>query len=579
MPMAQEVGKLSPVQRFIRLLSNDKKDLAYIYVFAILNGLVNLSLPLGVQAIIGFILTGSVSTSWLVLVTIVLIGIALTGVLQILQLSILEKMQQRMFARASLEFAYRIPRIKQESIRKYDPTELMNRFFDILTVQKGLPKVLLDFSTSILNIIFGLILLSFYHPFFVFFGLVMLFLLLTIFYFTVPKGLKTSIKESSQKYKSVYWLEEVARSLATFKMAGKTELALKRSDKLSSEYLKARKAHFRILLWQFAQSVTFKTVITGGLLILGGLLVMQREINIGQFVAGEIIIIIIINAVEKIILSLETIYDLLTGVEKLGQVMDLELEQRTDSKSFELSTCSCVAIHAKDLRLVLPPYKEPLINGVDLDIKSGEKVCISGVSGSGKTALLHVLGSMYTDFEGVLAYDGMPFASLDIESLRFVIGDNFNQESLFSATLEENITLDRAGITKEDLQQAISISGLTDMVLNLPEGVFTVMDPVNRNLPLSLIKRIFIARSIVHRPSLLLLDDLSDLADLPDFKRIINYVTSPERTWTLVLVSNDPMVAQSCERTIVLDKGRVLTSGTYTEIIQQEGVAHIFGKS
>ncbi len=577
--MAQEIGKLSPVQRFIRLLSNDKKDLAYIYVFAILNGLVNLSLPLGVQAIIGFILTGSVSTSWLVLVTIVLIGIALTGVLQILQLSILEKMQQRMFARASLEFAYRIPRIKQESIRKYDPTELMNRFFDILTVQKGLPKVLLDFSTSILNIIFGLILLSFYHPFFVFFGLVMLFLLLTIFYFTVPKGLQTSIKESSQKYKSVYWLEEVARSLATFKMAGKTDLALKRSDKLSSDYLKARKAHFRILLWQFAQSVTFKTVITGGLLILGGLLVMQREINIGQFVAGEIIIIIIINAVEKIILSLETIYDLLTGVEKLGQVMDLELEQRTDSKSFELSTCSCVSIHAKDLRLVLPPYKEPLINGVNLDIKSGEKVCISGVSGSGKTALLHVLGSMYTDFEGVLAYDGMPIASLDIESLRFVIGDNFNQESLFSATLEENITLDRAGVTKEDLQQAISISGLSDMVLNLPEGVLTVMDPVNRNLPLSLIKRIFIARSIVHRPSLLLLDDLSDMADLPDFRRIINYVTSPDRTWTLVLVSNDPTVAQSCERVIVLDKGRVLTSGSYHEIIHQEEVAHIFGQS
>lgn len=577
--MAQEVGKLSPVQRFIRLLSNDKKDLAYIYVFAILNGLVNLSLPLGVQAIIGFILTGSVSTSWLVLVTIVLIGIALTGVLQILQLSILEKMQQRMFARASLEFAYRIPRIKQESIRKYDPTELMNRFFDILTVQKGLPKVLLDFSTSILNIIFGLILLSFYHPFFVFFGLVMLFLLLTIFYFTVPKGLQTSIKESSQKYKSVYWLEEVARSLATFKMAGKTDLALKRSDKLSSDYLKARKAHFRILLWQFAQSVTFKTVITGGLLILGGLLVMQREINIGQFVAGEIIIIIIINAVEKIILSLETIYDLLTGVEKLGQVMDLELEQRTDSNSFELSTCSCVSIHAKDLRLVLPPYKEPLISGVDLDIKSGEKVCISGVSGSGKTALLHVLGSMYTDFQGVLAYDGMPIASLDIESLRFVIGDNFNQESLFSATLEENITLDRAGITKEDLKQAISISGLSDMVLNLPEGALTVMDPVNRNLPLSLIKRIFLARSIVHRPSLLLLDDLSDLADLPDFKRIINYVTSLDRTWTLVLVSNDPMVAQSCERIIVLNKGRVMTSGSYDEIIHQEGVAHIFGQS
>lgn len=570
--------KLTPVQRFFRLLSTDKKDLAYIYVFAILNGLVNLSLPLGVQAIIGFILTGSVSTSWLVLVTIVLIGIALTGVLQILQLSILEKLQQRMFARASLEFAYRIPRIKQESIRKYDPAELMNRFFDILTVQKGLPKVLLDFSTSILNIIFGLVLLSFYHPFFVFFGLVMLFLLLAIFYFTVPKGLRTSIKESSQKYKSVYWLEEIARSLTTFKMAGKTDLALKHSDRLSSEYLKARQAHFRILLWQFAQSVTFKTLITGGLLILGGLLVMQREINIGQFVAGEIIIIIIINAVEKIILSLETIYDLLTGLEKLGQVMDLELEQRTDSKYFELDPCSCVSITAQELYLTLPPQNEPILNGLNLEIAKGEKVCISGVSGAGKTALLHVLGSVYTDFKGVLAYDDMPMGSLDIESLRYVIGDNFNQESLFSASLEENITVGREGISKEDIQNAISISGLSDMVMKLPSGLLTIMDPVNRNLPLSLIKRIFLARSIVHKPSLLLLDDLADLADLRDFKRLISYVTSKERTWTLVLVSNDPYIAASCERTVVMDNGKVLTSGTFQEIIAQPGIAQIFGK-
>ena len=165
--MAEEINKITPVQRFFRLLQQDRKDVIYIYVFAVFNGIVNLSLPLGIQAIIGFILTGIVSSSWLVLVTIVLIGIAFTGVLQILQLSILEKMQQRMFTRASFEFAYRLPRFKHETIWKYDVTELINRFFDILTVQKSLPKVLLDFSTSVLNILFGLILLSIYHPFFI----------------------------------------------------------------------------------------------------------------------------------------------------------------------------------------------------------------------------------------------------------------------------------------------------------------------------------------------------------------------------------------------------------------------------
>jgi ABC-type bacteriocin/lantibiotic exporter with double-glycine peptidase domain len=215
---------------------------------------------------------------------------------------------------------------------------------------------------------------------------------------------------------------------------------------------------------------------------------------------------------------------------------------------------------------------------LNLEIAKGEKVCISGVSGAGKTALLHVLGSVYTDFKGVLAYDDMPMGSLDIESLRYVIGDNFNQESLFSASLEENITVGREGISKEDIQNAISISGLSDMVMKLPSGLLTIMDPVNRNLPLSLIKRIFLARSIVHKPSLLLLDDLADLADLRDFKRLISYVTSKERTWTLVLVSNDPYIAASCERTVVMDNGKVLTSGTFQEIIAQPGIAQIFGK-
>lgn len=564
--MEYNTSILTPFKRLLGLLKPDKKDIFYIYLFAVLNGIVNLSLPLGVQAIISFILTGAVSTSWMILVAIVLIGIAFTGVLQILQLSILESLQQRMFSRAALDLAYRIPRFKQEIISKYDPQELINRFFDVLTVQKGLPKVLLDFSTSILNIIFGLILLSFYHPFFVFFGLLALFILLVIFYFSAPRGLATSIKESSQKYKTVYWLEELARSMTTFKLAGLTDLPLKKSDQLSQDYLKARKAHFKVLIWQYAQSVTFKTVITGGLLILGGLLVMQREINIGQFVAGEIIIILIINAVEKIILSLQTIYDLLTGLEKLGYVTDIPLEQRTETGSFELNPCHCMEIELKNLHLQLPPNKTKVLKDISLHIKSGEKVCISGRSGSGKTALLHLLGSLYQNYEGVLAFDGMPLGSLDIESLRYAMGDNFNQESLFTATLAENISLGRKGVSLQQIQSAVEISGLSEFVMNLHEGLQTIMDPANRNLPQSITKRIFLARSIVHEPSLLLLDDLSDLSELNDYFKIIDYITSTERKWTLIVSSNDAEIASRCQRVVLLNDGQVYKTAPFADL-------------
>ena len=252
-----------PVIRFFRLLENDRKDLFYVYTFAIISGIVNLSLPLGIQAIIGLIMGGRVSNSWIILVVIVLIGILATGILQILQVQIIELIQQRIFARSAFEFAFRIPRIKTESVFRRHAPELVNRFFDTLTVQKGLPKILIDFVTAVLQIVFGLLLLSFYHPFFVLYGIFLLLLLFIIFYFTSPKGLRTSIEESNYKYEVAHWLEEVARTMNTFKLAGHSKLPQEKADLLVTKYLKARKAHFRVVIFQFSNIVAFKFLVTG----------------------------------------------------------------------------------------------------------------------------------------------------------------------------------------------------------------------------------------------------------------------------------------------------------------------------
>lgn len=203
-------NRITPLQRFWRLLKPDKKEITNIYVYAIFSGLVNLSLPLGIQAIINLIQGGQISTSWIVLVVIVIAGIAITGILQIFQLRITENLQQKVFVRAAFEFAYRIPRIKLESLYRHHAPELMNRFFDTVSVQKGLPKILIDFSTATLQVIFGLLLLSFYHPFFILFSLFLVLLVFTIFRVTAQKGLSTSLDESKQKYKMAYWLGRIS---------------------------------------------------------------------------------------------------------------------------------------------------------------------------------------------------------------------------------------------------------------------------------------------------------------------------------------------------------------------------------
>nr|HQU58760.1 ABC transporter transmembrane domain-containing protein [Saprospiraceae bacterium] len=295
-------GQLRPLQRFFKLLELDRKDIYYIYVYAIFSGLIALSLPLGVQAVIGLIAGGAMSASLILLIVVVTVATALSGILKVMQLTVTETIQRRIFTRSAFDFAYRIPRLKMDKLTRYYPPELVNRFFDTLTLQKGLPKILMDFSTAVLQIAFGLILISFYHPFFVFFGLILIFILLAIFRFTGPGGLETSLKESKYKYEVAYWLEEIARAMSTFKLSGGSSFSLNKTDGLVYSYLDSRKKHFRILLFQYGNIVAFKTFITAGLLFLGSYLVIDNQINIGQFVAAEIVVILVMNSVEKLIL-------------------------------------------------------------------------------------------------------------------------------------------------------------------------------------------------------------------------------------------------------------------------------------
>ncbi|MBN8567884.1 MAG: ABC transporter ATP-binding protein, partial [Flavobacteriales bacterium] len=317
----------SPLKRFINLLKLDKKDIYQVLFYSIFSGVVSLSLPLGIQAIINLIQGGLVSISWIILVFVVIIGITFNGILKLMQLRITETIQQKIFIRSSFEFTYRFPKIKYTEFNNQYPPELANRFFDTLTVQKSVAKLVLDYSESLLQIIFGLLLLSIYHPLFILFGLLLFIVLYLIFKFSFEIGLKTSLKESKYKYKVAHWIQEIARNYFGFKSKHEAEFALYKNDKLVNEYLNYRESHFAVIKKQFMQLIGFKVLISAGLLFIGGFLVIKQELNIGQFVAAEIIILLVINSVEKIIIGLETFYDCLTSVEKIGQVVDMEIEE------------------------------------------------------------------------------------------------------------------------------------------------------------------------------------------------------------------------------------------------------------
>ncbi|MDX2283557.1 MAG: ATP-binding cassette domain-containing protein [Bacteroidia bacterium] len=563
------------MRRLFGLLATERRAIANIYLYAIINGLLNLSLPLGIQAILGFTLANTISTSWILLIIGVTVGTALLGIMQIMQLSITEMLQQKIFARSAFEFAYRIPRLRLEALFSYYPPELINRFFDTVNLQKGIPKILIDFSTALLQILFGLILLSFYHPFFVFFGFFLLALLVVIIRITGPMGLKTSMQESDLKYSVVFWLEELARTLKTFKLGGDSYLPIKKTDQLAARYIGARKQHFRVLIFQYGVIVGFKTIITAGLLILGSILLIEREINLGQFVASEIIIILIINSVEKLVLSADTVYDVLTSLEKLGKVTDLPVD-RTDGMSFrEVDRGEPMAVRMQHLSYTYPGDPNPSLSDLSLEAPAGSRICIVGENASGKTLVLNLLSGLYENFTGTLAYNHIPYGNYDPASLRGYIGDFLSQKVLFRGTLLENLTMARPEIKLEDVLWALDSLGLTEFVQTLPKGLDTYVAPEGPQWPESIVRKFILAKCIAKKPRLLVMDDLLGSLQPDDRKQVIDFLVS-ERRWTIIAVSNDPYLASRCDEVYVMAHGSVVDQGSFDEIRSRSYASRLF---
>jgi ABC-type bacteriocin/lantibiotic exporter with double-glycine peptidase domain len=566
---------LTPLKRFFRLLQVDKKEITSIYIFSLFNGIIVLSLPLGIQAIINLISTGQVSTSWVVLVVFVILGIAFSGIIQIMQLVLAENIQQKIFARSAFEFAYRIPRLRLEVIDKHYIPELVNRFFDTLSVQKGLSKILLDFSSASLQVVFGLILLCLYHPFFILFSTMLVIILYFIFRLTAPKGLSTSIKESANKYEVAHWLEELARNIGTFKLAGKTTLPLQKTDDVVLEYLNSRKLHFKTLLAQYINLVGFKVLIALGLLLIGGLLVINQQMNIGQFVASEIIIILVLASIEKLILSMETIYDVLTSLEKIGNVVDIELEKSESNYSPPVGD-NGLTIELKNLSYKFPDSENYILQNINLQISAGEKLCLTGFNGSGKSFLLQVVAGLYYDFKGSILYNDIPFANWDKEYLRNHIGNCLTKEDIFKGSIIENITLGRESISFEQVREACKIVGLVDYIKNVEGGYENILIPEGKNLSKTTRTKILLARSIAHNSKLILIEDSFIELDKIERDRFLSHLLSLKST--VIIISSNIEVAGMFERVVVLEKGNIIADDKFINIKNNNWFNQVFQK-
>ena len=555
------------LKKFFQVVRLERKEVSAIYFYSILSGFIQLSLPLGIQAIINFAQAAAgiskLPISIGVLIALVLAGVLISGILQVNQMRIIEKIQQRLFTRYAFEFSFKIPRVDTKAINDYHFPELVNRFFETNTLQKGLSKILLDIPLAVIQIVFGLILLSFYNPAFIFLGFLLFLLLYVVLYFTAKRGLVESIVESNYKYKVAAWMQEVARAFKTFKVAGMHNLHLKKTDEYVEGYLEAKTEHFKILTYQYWSLIIFKLLITAAMLIIGSILLINQQLNVGQFIAAEIVILLVLSAVEKLILNLETAYDLLTGLEKISKIIDQPSESEGNLPFVPLENGVSISAHGIDFSF---DSDHPVLEKVDFAIQPGQKICIMGDAASGKSILMELLTGSLKSFDGNLLVNNIPINNLDLYSCRKRIGVFYHEQDIFQASLLENITMGNKNMDPNAIMNLAEVIGLKEFINTLPNGLYTELEPTGKRLSTIIAKKILLLRACVNHPQLLLLDEPFELAGAESSKNISDYLIGLDNVTVVVITGYVPF-AQKADAVFWMDHGKIRYNGSPDQVL------------
>jgi len=553
--------KQLPLDRVLALMKPESSDIWSIIIFALVTGLLALATPLAVETLVNTVAFGQLLQPLIVLALILLAFLSFSAALLGLQTYVVEIIQRRLFARVAADLSYRLPRVIPAAIEGESGRELVNRFFDVITVQKASSSLLLDGISLVLNTLIGMTVLAFYHPWLLGFDVVLLSLIMFVIFVLGRGAVNSSIKESKAKYKVAAWLEDLVGCPTAFRYGGAAEFALDQADHLTYEYLSARKKHFRIVMRQIIFALALQAVASTALLGLGGWLVIAGQLTLGQLVAAELIVTVIVGSFAKMGKHLQSYYDLLASVDKLGILFDLPMERQDGLLKMSHDQPAEVTVSNVGYSSA---HATVAAEKLSFSIESGDRVMLMGPSGSGKSRLLDLLFGLTKPAEGHVSINGIDPRDLRPDALRKHVALVRDIE-IFSGTLEENVHLERPSISTSDVREALDWVGLIDELLRLPDGLNTHLVESGFPLTSNQARKLMLARAIVGRPRLLLVDGIIDVFSDDEADRLTRMLVDPDRLWTLIMVTGRQSLAEA---------GTVIRSFSVEGLTRVEGGSH-----
>jgi len=545
----------NPLHRLQTLIHLERQDIGTLVAFGVGIGLLSLATPVAVQSLVNTIAFGALMQPLVVLTLILLVLLAFSNTLVALQFYVVEMLQRRLLTRFFSEAALRLQRATISCRDSVYLPELTNRFFDVVTLQKTAASLLLETLGYLLQTLIGMILLAFYHPMLLALDLFLIASLYFVLFVMGKGGIPTVIEQSRAKYAAAAWLESIAGNPLLGKSRREAEFIRAKTRKFAEDYLAASVSHFRILSRQNIGALVLHTLANTALLGMGGWMVIERQLSLGQLIAAELVVNAMVYGFTRLGKTLDNFYTLVAGIDKIGYLLDLPQER--DDHGGELQTAlGPLALEIKQLSLPATPQQDS-IQCLDLSLMAGESLAIS--AGAEQGTLLDALFGLRLPAAGQILFDGQDLRDLSLGALRDQIS-LIRQSEVIDASIAENVAMGHS-IEAEHIRSVLDQVGLLEDVVALPNSLNTHLHA--HGLPLNGEKclRLSLARAMAMRPRLLLIDRVLDRIDQRFLPRILDSLFADDAGWTLIVVSHDARVIARCRHHAQLHQGQLIWIG------------------
>lgn len=535
--------------RMIEMARIESHHLGLVLGLAVAAGLLAFAPPMTIQALVNTAAIGGMEHPLVVLTFIISIFMAFSYSVYKLESHLVELVQRRILMRIPVDHAHQPPKVGgvvNDTLFGITPA---SRLFDVLDEEKaGTSLLLLDGVSLLMQAGVGMTLLAIYHSFLLSFNIVLLLTIGLMMYVSGRYAVATAFEESKSKHAMIAWLEIIANNLFSFKSDSGSKWAVDLSDQLAQAYLAGKRAHRRIILGQIIGLLSLYAMAISALLAIGGFLVLNGQISLGQLVASELILCSVMGSLVKFGRELESVYGRMSGADKSGHLPELPLEPG-QAAATKMSSPATLAVHGLSFGL---GSKRPALVGLDFVVEAGERVAVLGDHGCGKSRLAQIICGMSQPLAGEIKFDGDDIEHHNLQTLRnriAIVGPlEIIENSLF-----ENVRLGRPHIGLAEVEHALAAVGLLDELAKLPTvSLETVVGHDGWPLSGNQARLLMIARAIADRPALLVLDGILDELDEVTRLRLEIALFDEDAPWTLLVLTSFPSVAALCGRVVEL---------------------------